>query len=167
MKIIKKSIIDISDKSSSLYNLSEKMSSCYGVTITSRIFTYELTNNQQVCFSINHLNDIFYDWVNGEPYCKKKIAGSIEDSNYTSSKKEIYKAFSDVNLQFTQDESTLYIKELWEEIAQNFTLPPTHVYLHNPDFDSVFACGIFWQFCFIYLNDKTKQGIIIAAESWD
>ncbi len=55
----------------------------------------------------------------------------------------------------------------WKEIAVHFTLPPTHVYVHIPATESIFDEGIFWQFCYIYLNNNTKQGIVLSADSFD
>ncbi len=165
MKIIKKSIKDIDNEGTIFYELSSNLSCSYGVGITIRTFNYKLITNQTDIFSMKNFKEIFHDWKDGEPYSKKKIKGTIEISNYLDSKEQINANFSDENSQLTQAETAPYIEKFWEEIATHFTLPPTHVYIHEPDTGSIFAFGIYWQFCYIYLNDKKKEGIVIAADA--
>ncbi len=163
MHIIKKSILDLDKEGSVFYELSNKFSCSYGVGMTIRKFTYESTAHESDSFSMDNFKEIFYDWAAGEPYTKKKIKETLEISNFIDSKAQINANFSDENSQLTHAETDPYIEKFWEEVANHITLPPTHVFFYDPDFDSAFTCGIYWQFCYIYLNDATKQGIVLSA----
>ena len=144
------------------------MSRCYGVSFTSRTFNYQLSiERTEPVFQIWHLQDIFYDWKKGEFYTKKKIEGFVEISNYDDSRSKILLNFSNENAFIAQEDVAKYTDAFWQEISVHFILPPTHVYLHNPSYDSVFDGGIFWQFCYIYLNSTTKQGIVLEGSATD
>ena len=167
MNIVKGSIQSVDQQGSVLYRLSQKMSCSYGVSILFRTFRYEIETTRNIKFTMENFRDVFPDWENGEPYCKKKIEGSVEVSNYENSQQRIFSDFSHQCAQVSYEEVGVYLDVFWQEIAAHFTLPPTYVYLHNPAIGSVFNCGIFWQFCYIYLNNETKQGIVIAADATD
>lgn len=168
MKILQASLHDIDESHSVLYELSLKMSVGAVVEITTRTFKYTATkqSNNQICFIMNDLQNIFPDWKNGEFYSGKKIEGIIVESNYAASQKEIFTHFSNYNLALNQEQISEYKAIFWQEISCHFLLPPTHVFQHIPDTWSIFS-GIYWEFCFIYLNDITKDGIVIAASAWD
>ncbi len=167
MEIIRGSVQDIDQDNSVLENLSLSMSYLYCVSIYSRIFMYELQDGQDVDFTIKEFQDVFYDWKDGEFYTKKKVAGSIDASNYADSQNQVFFNFSHDSTCNSLDKVAKHTNVFWQEVTAHFTLPPTHVYVHIPVQGSVFDEGIFWQFCYIYLNNNTKQGIVLSAHAFD
>lgn len=53
----------------------------------------------------------------------------------------------------------------WHLIKEEISLPCTQVYIHKPDYNSYFAFGVVWNFCFI-LVDQTK-GLVISGQAHD
>ncbi len=167
MQIIKKSILDLTKEANIFYELSRKLSCASAVDIAARKFVYTLTNNHKPLFGIETLQEIFHDWKEEVPWSKRKIAGNITETNHAAAQRKISLCLSDHNLQLTSEEIILFTNIFWREIAAHITLPPTHVYIHEPDTNSIFDFGIYWKFCYIYLNNNTKQGIVIAADASD
>ena len=128
---------------------------------------YELQDGQDVDFTIKEFQDVFYDWKDGEFYTKKKVAGSIDASNYADSQNQVFFNFSYDSTCNSLDKVAKHTDIFWKEIAVHFTMPPTQVYKHIPYKDSVFDDHGIWNFFYIYLNNTTKQGIILSGEAFD
>ncbi len=164
MQIIKKSIQDLVEEADVFYELSRKLSCASVVDIVAKKFIYTSINNSEPLFNVKNLQEVFYDW---KEMGFSSVAGNILKTNYVVTQHEITTYFSDHNLELSTKKIDLLSKIFWQEVAAHFTLPPTHVYIHEPDTDSLFDFGIYWKFCYIYLNNNTKQGIVIAADASD
>ncbi len=167
MKINKESIIDISLEGSPLYSIGERLGRYYVLDIISRKFTYELDNDKNVTFDINALRNIFY---NATIYPKNKpilIKGIIKLIDFEESKQFILSDFSHSESRLSQEDITNYMELFWKEVNMHCELPPSVAYIHIPVEDSYFDEWALWKFCYIYLNNNTKQGIVIAANACD
>ena len=166
MRIIKTSIISIDDENSSFFKISEKLSGAYTVGITARIFKYESNHNIDT-FDLRSFKDLFYDWEKIAAPSDGKIYGMIELSNFENSRHIISLCFNNENSQRSIQEIIIGEDSFWNEVAKNFTLPPSDVYIYEPDYGSFFTFGVYWQFCHIYLNRNTQEGIILYCYSID
>lgn len=66
-------------------------------------------------------------------------------------------------------ESSQRLQVFLERVNQIFSLPPTHIFQFEPELkdSSYFNWWTVSGFCFIYLNDETNKGILIAGGETD
>lgn len=171
--IKKKTILDLSEIGSNFFEFSQRVStnSNYSVSLISKAFKYEKGTN--TLFNLDLLQEIFPDNFND-------IEGSIVPINFKESADYINLCFAcgggasgdgkmtQLDLRMAPEEEVEQrLIWFWSEIEKYIQVPPTHAYKHIPKAGSYFDGGIFWQFCFIYLNEQTQQGFLIAGECFD
>ena len=59
------------------------------------------------------------------------------------------------------------VELFWNEVEKYFSMPPTHVFEHQPSAGSYFDNWVYWGFCYIFINTTTKQGILLAGGCFD
>lgn len=174
MNILHETIKDyeLSDFSSSL---SKKG---YTVELTATKFNY--TGNSY--FNLENFKDIFcnHDLLVCSSTCKHKktnasrkcIAGPINVIPFKNSVDLI-----DQYISYSTDDDGLCIvnqaifeerkKFYWNTVLQNFKIPPTQTFKHDAEDKTFLGSYIFWGFCFIYLNDNDKSGLVLTGSAWD
>lgn len=178
MKITPLSIQEFWGDTGVLNELEKRTAGIDHISLNIRSFKYEVTDS--VLLTLKNLEDIFYDYLpshekkRGDWSCE--ISGPIKEISFEKSKELI--SFYIYCGGFVGDTptSTLDVPEhlrkiaeenvkiYWDEVARHFTLPPTRAYVHNADYQSCFGSGHFWNFCIIYLNDKTMEGVVLSGE---
>jgi hypothetical protein len=170
MKIINDSIKNFGWGIDVFYELACKISATAPVGLTVRSFSYELTDSTDF-FALEDFRLLFKELL---PSCE--IVGTLEKASYEKSEKMIsdyiycgslagdfLASRSDISPEL-REQSEKNLEHFWNEVGKIFTLPPTHVYMHEAAYGSCFAEGSIWNFCFIYLNDVTKEGIVLAGD---
>lgn len=180
MEIIKESILDYSDSPGPIEDLSIELSTQAGVSLTVRRFDYVINSRELEPFELNAFKTVFPEFLESD-YVKKKSGNYVEGTLKLVSFEES-KAWIDLHIfcggidarpiskgdvcEYLKDEAESNVQFFWEEVEKHFKLPPSRVYRHDPEANAAFS-GVFWNFCFIYLNDATGQGIVLAGEAFD
>lgn len=178
----------IKDFSKDFVALEKSIEGCnYNVGFSARLFFF------QPCatFTITMLRQVFSDKVNTtclqddcniytpEHQTLPCISGSIGECQHSFAKKEIEDALSfDHNLTGSVlfNKPTGYIEKSLTDRKQKFwaiihhyyaAQAATQVLVHEASPDSFFGCGIMWQFCFIFINNKTNQGLVLDGFAHD
>lgn len=179
----------ITDFSSDFVELAKSIADCnYNVNFDARTFFFQ---SEHCLFTVNDLRKIFSDKVNtscNQEYCsigtqdhqkKPCIRGTMKTNTYSSAKNEIDDALSfdlelsDSFLANKPTEAAIQIiidrkQKFWTIIHHYYAVQSaTQVLAHEASSDSFFGCGIMWQFCFIFINDKTNQGLVLDGFSYD
>jgi hypothetical protein len=152
----------------------------YSVDFEGRVFRYQ----QDDSFTSETLEQLYEGELR---YFDDKerlfIEGPVHSASFDLIKKKVHKYLT---LTFTGDprgykdflnESILWsirpeaakqrLDAFWGIISAHFTLPPTHCFEHEPEQGSFLGDWDMWVFCYIFLNDITKEGIIIASRAYD
>lgn len=174
MIIIKNTIYDISELDSHFFNFSRRVSTNtnYTARFDIRIFQYEptiISKGNHSPFELTHLQEICYDQ-------SAYIQGIVETATFNECTEFINLCLScgggagspgewtELDLRrATSKECAGRIAWFWNEVNKYMTLPPSRTYSHTPSEGSYFDDGIFWQFCFILLNNTETKGIVLSG----
>jgi hypothetical protein len=162
MKIKKETILDLTEKFSAFVD--SMQGSNYVAWIEVRKFEYE----DNIYFSLNNLREIFSDvLINSKNY----IEGEIMKSTFSLAQEEIKDSLSWVgqrggNVSALRDSHLTHARTIifWNLIEKNFDIKLiTKVFKHQAQFDSYFGDFFIWGFCYIFLNEHDKIGLVISG----
>ncbi len=185
MEIIKNSIKDIHALLEALANNMSGPNYCIDFDI--RVFQYSQGPNFTLSIFRELYEDIsIFDTEKGSAFIdniEKSIEGPVNEIEFELAKQGIKKslrstydespgAYRDMLGAYTgwslaQELAKKHSETFWGIINSNFTMPPTHSFQHKPDHDSFFGGWVMWEFCYVLLNDNTKEGIVIAGQAYD
>lgn len=166
MKINYKRITNIS---TGFKELSNAMRGCnYIIWIEARKFEYQ--GNSE--FTLNNLKEIFPNKTNDS---KNNIDGEIYKATLNQALINIKRCLSftaqeDGGVDITNDQLLIEnrMTKFLNIIKENFNLESTtQVFQHNAYDPSYFGIYVMWGFCYIFLNEQDKTGIVIGAGAWD
>jgi hypothetical protein len=181
MKIIKESINDIGVHGDAIEKLSMHLSTQSCVSLDVRCFDYVVNPVGLVEFTLEDFKNLYPEFTESD-YLKKKsyfyIEGPLVAVSFEESRsiidlhifcggiemRPVSKEDVCPHLKDSADES---IRAFWVEVEKNFRLPPTRVYQHYPRGVSAAFSGVFWEFCFIYLDDRVGRGVVLSASAHD
>lgn len=186
MQVQHESIVDFSDAFKALQSSIACVN--YNVDFFARAFTFD---GESKSFDLNCFRKIYYNEVKQEcsDTCREQhtskdsrylcISGEIEKHDSKSSTAEINAALAfdrdlcgthligstDVIDKAIQDRQEFF----WRIIEKHFNdVASAEVFIHKPDFMSFFDLGgVMWEFCFIFVNKKTQQGLVLAGNAYD
>jgi hypothetical protein len=180
MKIEENSIKNIAFKDTDpLFSLSLEISRGSVVFLGASVFSYTLEKDELLFFNLDCLQKIHDNSVNifsknnesnlqlDDWYIENKIKGIIEEISYARSCDLIKDAFNHYETYLSQEEVQIYMGRFFDEIGKYIQLPPTHVFVHNPDGGTVFSFGAFWNFCLIYLDNNLNKGVVLHGNCSD
>lgn len=174
MSVIKTSIKDLSNNETCKI-LSEELSTCYGVSLDLRSFAYVPPAQHD----LQDLKIIFSDVLISSTISCPAIDGLLNKVSFQESKKFIDLCLSCgggakegpiTALDLRMEMPAIAEKRIgvyWSEVSKYIDLPPSIVFEHKPSAGTYFDRGTFWQFCFMYFNDKTQQGLVLSGECFD
>lgn len=181
MNIIKSSIRNlVIDEASPFYELEGKLQHECDISLKIRSFHFEPNPITPPIFDLGNLRETFYE-VQPRTALPKPfsfIDGSIQEifpslskdfidlHLFCSGKASQPISKSDIPIEW-HDEAQKNVDCFWVEVGKHFQLAPTRTYRHYPSSESYFDFGVFWEFCFILLNDKTGQGIVLSGNATD
>jgi hypothetical protein len=176
MKINKQSITDVSKK---FELFAQSMQGCnYVIWIESRKFNYENSSD----FKLNNLQGIFSEYNGVSKKNNKEETNSVSNISGMIAETNISQVFEKVrtSLSFSSgdggmvgesyDESLIISRTtiFWSLVLEEFDLQlATRVFEHIPDHYSHFGFYVMWGFCYIFLNEKDKFGIVVGAGAYD
>ncbi len=176
MKIIPNSIVNVAKiEQDPLYDMSLEFMGC-DVELGAITFMYSSDSEEQLLFTIELLRELYNQSIDDSPmdefieagiHVVDAIDGTIKKITYQQSLCVIEESLGHREMFLAREEVLQYVDRFWDEINRYIKLPPTHVFVHCPDGDTVFSFGAFWNFCLIYLDDNNKKGIVFYGHGTD
>ena len=177
IKIQENTIKNIAKKDEDeLFSLSCELSRSCVVDLGASTFEYVLEGNQELDFTVDMLREIYNfsfknfltdENIDTDSCIVKNIAGIIKAIDFTKSQDLVKEAFGHELMYLVSEEVQNFYDHFWNEIGKHIVLPPTHVFIHEASCDTVFAEGVFWNFCFICLDNNAKKGIVFYGWASD
>lgn len=174
MKIIQSSIQKLPLTEGFFYELSGQLS-CGGIVYFTIVpFKFDLGMGENPLMSIDDLKALVPAHAE-----QSMIAGFITSASYEISRSNIdlyifCGAMTGDRPTSKSDLEEIYhsvaqkrVDLFWNEIKNYFSMPPTHVFEHQPTPGSYFDNWVYWGFCYIFINTTTKQGILLSGECFD